>query len=333
MGITTHFFERVEIMPAATPVLEVVNVSKRLGNIQVLSDVSFSIHEGQIFALLGPNGAGKTTLLSLIVGLLRPSSGEVRFAGRPGEMAGFVGQPPIYPHLSGRENLFQAFYNRRLPVDYKRVDEVLEQLGLTHAADRPAGEYSTGMRQRLGIARALLFPARLIILDEPTGGLDPEGIVEIRELILRLNESGRCAWLITSHILSEVERIATRVGLLVNGRLCYTAEVDQIRQDRRVYTIVSPDASRLHAVLPPWAELAAQRNHEAEIRLHQGHSPAELNAQLVKNGIRVESLMPAMTHLEHIYLQACYGILKPEGQVEHVGRDTQVPENTPVRRP
>lgn len=317
---------------STTPILEVVNLSKRLGNMQVLSDVSFRIHEGEIFALLGPNGAGKTTLLSLIVGLLRPSSGEVRFAGQPGEMAGFVGQPPIYPHLSGRENLFQAFYNRRLPVNHKRVEEVLEQLGLTHAADRPAGEYSTGMRQRLGIARALLFPARLIILDEPTSGLDPEGIVEIRELILRLNESRRCAWLITSHILSEVERIATRVGLLVNGQLCYTAEVGQIRQDRRIYTVVSSDASRLHTVLPPWAEVTAQRDHEAQVRLHENHSPAELNAHLVRNGIRVEGLMPAMTHLEHVYLQACYGILKPEGETEHVGRDTQVPENTPVRR-
>ena len=306
---------------ANTPVLEVVNVSKRLGNVQVLSEISFRIHEGEIFALLGPNGAGKTTLLSLIVGLLRPSSGEVRFAGRPGEMAGFVGQPPIYPHLSGRENLFQAFFNRRVPVDRTRVDEVLEQLGLAHAADRPVGEYSTGMRQRLGIARALLFPARLIILDEPTSGLDPEGIVEIRELILRLNESRRCAWLITSHILSEVERLATHVGLLVNGRLCYTEEIARIRHDRQIYTIVSSDVSRLHAVLPPWAEVTAQHNHEVQIRLHENRSPAELNAHLVKHGIRVEGLMPAMTHLEQVYLQACYGILRPGGQAEDVGRN------------
>ncbi len=289
-----------------TTLVELKRVSKVWHNVAAVQDVSLRIYQGEIFALLGPNGAGKSTLLGIIAGFIRPTAGEIAFhpdVQRQG-MAGFIGDPPIYPHLSGRENLFMAYYHRGLTVDVGRVEEVLQQVGLAHAADRRAGAYSTGMRQRLGIARALLFPVPFVILDEPTNGLDPEGIVHIRELILQLTREQGYTWLITSHILSEVQRLASRVGIMVGGRLRVVMRLGDAEETERVYTVLSPDVDAIIGHLPPWAQPIEVAEGYITVRLKDAHTSADLNTALVHQGIRVHALMPAFSRLELAYLRA-----------------------------
>ncbi len=289
-----------------TALVELKGVSKIWRSVAAVQDVNLRIYRGEIFALLGPNGAGKSTLLGMIAGLIRPTAGEIILhpdVQRRG-MAGFIGDPPIYPHLSGRENLFMAYYHRGLPVDVGRVEEVLHQVGLDHAADRQAGAYSTGMRQRLGIARALLFPVPFVILDEPTNGLDPEGIVHIRELILHLTREHGYTWLITSHILSEVQRLASRVGIMVGGRLRVVMHLGDAEEVGRVYTVLSPDVDALLGHLPSWAQPVEVTEESITVRLQNAHTSADLNTALVRRGIRVQALMPAFSRLELAYLRA-----------------------------
>jgi len=273
-----------------------------------VQDVNLHIHEGDIYVLLGPNGAGKTTTLGLIVGLLRPTSGQVLFTGQPGELAGFIGLPPVVPHLSARDNLSLSFMMRHQAIDMTRVDSVLETMGLADARDRKAGTFSTGMRQRLGIARALLFKPRLVILDEPTSGLDPDGIVEVREMILDLNRREGITWLISSHMLAEVELIATRISILMNGIQRIEATMESLRDAQNVFMLDTPEPERARAVLPPGAMLLQAEGTRLQVRLKNGLGPAEFNRHLVENQVPVAEMSRVVDRLEATYFQICYGI-------------------------
>lgn len=209
-------------------VLETRGLSKRFGrggSAQMAVDhVSLHVEEGKVYGLLGPNGAGKSTTLKMVTGVLHPSEGQMLFEGRPWRrddlyrIGSLVEQPPLYQNLTARENLRVRTTLLGLPEE--RIDEVLGAVGLTDTGTKRAGRFSMGMRQRLGIALALLVHPRLLILDEPTNGLDPIGIEDLRELIRSFPKQGITV-LLSSHILGEVQHTADAVGIIVGGRLAY----------------------------------------------------------------------------------------------------------------
>ena len=209
-------------------VLETRGLSKRFGrggSAQTAVDhVSLHVEEGKVYGLLGPNGAGKSTTLKMVTGVLHPSEGQMLFEGRPWRrddlyrIGSLVEQPPLYQNLTARENLRVRTTLLGLPEE--RIDEVLGAVGLTDTGTKRAGRFSMGMRQRLGIALALLAHPRLLILDEPTNGLDPIGIEDLRGLIRSFPKQGITV-LLSSHILGEVQHTADAVGIIVGGRLAY----------------------------------------------------------------------------------------------------------------
>ena len=209
-------------------VLETRGLSKRFGrggSAQTAVDhVSLHVEEGKVYGLLGPNGAGKSTTLKMVTGVLHPSEGQMLFEGRPWRrddlyrIGSLVEQPPLYQNLTARENLRVRTTLLGLPEE--RIDEVLGAVGLTDTGTKRAGRFSMGMRQCLGIALALLVHPRLLILDEPTNGLDPIGIEDLRGLIRSFPKQGITV-LLSSHILGEVQHTADAVGIIVKGRLAY----------------------------------------------------------------------------------------------------------------
>lgn len=201
-----------------------------------IRDLDLDVPEGVIYGFVGPNGAGKTTTIRLLLGLLVPGAGEVRLFGRAltrrdrttlGTVGALVENPSLYPHLSGRDNL--EVTRRLIGGDKGRIDEVLQTVGLARDAHRRVREYSLGMRQRLGLALALLNKPRLLILDEPTNGLDPAGIAEMRRLIRRMAHELGVTVFLSSHLLGEIEQVASRVGVVHEGRLRFQGSVDDLR--------------------------------------------------------------------------------------------------------
>ncbi len=192
-------------------------------------NISISVEQNSVYGLLGPNGAGKSTLLKILTGMLVPTSGEIYFEGRPWsrkslmDIGALIESPPIYENLTARENLKVRTLLYGLPDS--RMDEVLHTVGLTNTGKKKAGHFSMGMKQRLGIAMALLNHPKLLILDEPTNGLDPIGIEELRELIRSFPAQGITV-ILSSHILSEVQHIANHIGIVANGRLWYEDKID-----------------------------------------------------------------------------------------------------------
>ncbi|QBS38277.1 ABC transporter ATP-binding protein [Thermaerobacter sp. FW80] len=233
-------------MDGPTPAAELQGVGKRYGRRWAVRDLTMTVHPGEVYALLGRNGAGKTTTLRMILGLARRTTGEIVLFGRRLEQWGAevyrrvgatVETPGFYGNLTARENLLHNLLILGVP-EPQRIDQVLELVGLRHAADRRVREFSLGMRQRLGIARALLHEPRLLILDEPTNGLDPAGIREVRELIRELAAERKMAVLLSSHILAEVEQVADRVGILHEGRLVEEVRMGELRDRGRTYLVI-----------------------------------------------------------------------------------------------
>lgn len=209
--------------------LQTTELYKSFKTQKAVNKVSLNIIKGTVYGLLGPNGAGKSTTLKMLTGILSPTAGKIYFNGKPwsreilSEIGALIESPPIYDNLSARENL--KVRSLLLGVDEKRIDEVLQIVSLTKTGKKKAGQFSMGMKQRLGIAMALLGKPKLLILDEPTNGLDPIGIEELRELIRSFPEQGITV-ILSSHILSEVQLIADYVGIISNGILGYEGPLE-----------------------------------------------------------------------------------------------------------
>ena len=210
--------------------IQTTDLCKSFKKHRAVNKVSLNIEKGKVYELLGPNGAGKSTTLKMITGVLKPTSGEIYFDGKPwtrkalSEIGALIENPPIYENLSARENL--KVRSLLIGMDDQRIDEVLQIVSLTNTGKKKAGQFSLGMKQRLGIAMALLGEPKLLILDEPTNGLDPIGIEELRELIRSFPAQG-ITIILSSHILSEVQLLADNVGIISDGILGYEGPLEQ----------------------------------------------------------------------------------------------------------
>ncbi len=290
-----------------TPALETENLTKRFRKGPAAVDgVSLNVPRRSIYGFLGANGAGKTTTLRLVLGLLRPDAGTVRLFGGEERTQCRVGSlietPSPYPHLSGRQNL--DLTRRLLGLPRGEIDRVLEIVDLAQAADRRVGGYSLGMRQRLGIARALLGAPRLLILDEPTNGLDPDGISDMRELLRRLPEVGDVTLMVSSHLLSEVEQVATHVGLLHAGRLLLQAPLAEVLAQGdavEVRTAQGLDSARLLARTGFRVSRGAGDLLLVEQSAGTAADPAEIASLLVAQGQQLTHLARRRPSLEQVY--------------------------------
>jgi ABC-2 type transport system ATP-binding protein len=291
-----------------TTIVETHSLSKRYGaGVLAVDSVDMSVRRGEVYGFLGPNGAGKTTTLRMLVGLIRPTSGTATVAGHaPGDPRGLmkigslIESPGFYPYLSGRQNL--RVVADLAGVAYGRVEEVLGIVELAGRAGRKFGTYSTGMKQRLGVAAALLKDPELLILDEPTNGLDPQGMAEMRKLIKDIGQGDRTV-LLSSHLLGEVEQICDRVGVISNGRLVRQSTVQELLGEEGVLVRAQPadQAERLLAATFGGDALSRQ---DGAIHLKvKPEQSTEVNRQLVGAGIAVSELRPFERSLEEVFFQ------------------------------
>jgi ABC-2 type transport system ATP-binding protein len=285
------------------------DLTKRFGQVEAVRSVSLDVREGDRYGLLGPNGSGKSTLLRMLLGLVYATSGSISVLGEPvprrasrvlPSIGALIEEPAAYPHMSGRTNLRlldAAGPGGSRSSRRRRVDEALERVGLAGIDRRPVRAYSLGMRQRLGLAAALVRPPRLLILDEPTNGLDPRGIRDMRELLVSLNETGVTIFL-SSHLLPEVSALCTRVGVLDSGRLVLQDDLAALQRPTGHVTITADDPERVVTTLN--GQVVHRSGDEVLVR---SSDPAELNARLVGAGVRVRALAEQRRTLEDIVLE------------------------------
>src|SRR5690349_1021662 len=295
-------------MENSTTIVETHGLTKRFGSgVLAVNSVDMSVRRGEVYGFLGPNGAGKTTTLRMLVGLIRPTSGAATVAGHaPGDPNGLarigslIESPGFYPYLSGRENL--RVVADLAGVNGKRVDEALDIVELTSRSRRNFGTYSTGMKQRLGVAAALLKDPELLILDEPTNGLDPQGMAEMRKLIKEIGQGDRTV-LLSSHLLGEVEQICDRVGVISNGRLVRQSTVQDLVGQEGVLVRAQPVDKAQEMLTAMFGAGAISRQDGAiHIKVTPDHS-GDVNRQLVAAGITVSELRPFEGSLEEVFFQ------------------------------
>lgn len=289
--------------------IEVNELSKRYGELTAVNKVNLAIPEGAIFGFLGPNGAGKTTTIRMLLGLIKPSSGSAQLLGYDivrerakilPQVGAIVETPTFYPYLSGWANLKELALVAG--VAFSRIEEVLKIVELTDRASDKVKTYSLGMKQRLGIAAALLNNPRIIFLDEPTNGLDPQGTVDMRNLILKLGENGHTIFL-SSHLLHEVEQLCTEVAIIHKGVLRVQGNVQQLLQGQSKITMeVSPLATALTILTDGLQE---QANPIGTNKLQTSLEPErvpEAVVALVEAGVKIFAITPQKASLEDYFL-------------------------------
>ncbi|BCJ88052.1 ABC transporter ATP-binding protein [Effusibacillus dendaii] len=298
-------------------VLSVQNLKKTIGGKQLIHDISFDVRAGEVFGFLGPNGAGKTTTIRMLVGLIAPTAGTIRicdfdiqkqFVSAMKHVGCIVENPELYGFLSGWENLEQ-FARMTEGVTPERIKEVVRQVRLEERIHDRVKTYSLGMRQRLGIAQALLARPQLLILDEPTNGLDPVGIRELREFVRQLVEEEGLSVFISSHLLSEIEMMCDRVAIIHEGRSLYAGTVNGLTEKKNNQTVwrVNP-VEAAFAVLTSDPEVQDAVLREDSIRCHvTSERIPQLNAKLVERGIDVFAIEPVSPSLEDLFLEITGG--------------------------
>ena len=293
-------------------IVETEKLTKRFGERVAVDAVDLRIPRGSAFGYLGPNGAGKTTLIRMLLGLTSASSGSMRLLGRPvpaeredalARVGAIVEEPRFHPFLTGRENL-EIIAAARDAAAFDRIDGVLDRVGLAARADERVKKYSLGMRQRLGVARALLGDPELLILDEPTNGLDPAGILEFRRLVRHLVGEGRTV-VLSSHLLDEVEKICDAVAIVDRGNVVWQGPIDAIHGDGRATLLV--DVDDVPAALALLGDHAVEPTPDGlRVALPAGDAAqlaAEINRTLVAAGVAVRRLEPSRASLEERFLE------------------------------
>jgi ABC-2 type transport system ATP-binding protein len=295
------------------PPIEIRGLVKRYGRIVAVDDVDLTVNQGDVFGYLGPNGAGKTTSLRMMLGLIRPTEGSVRLFGRDPQVsvralagvAGFVEAPTFYPYLSGRTNLeLLASFDGGGAAS--RIDEALETVQLRERAGDKVRGYSHGMKQRLGIASALLRNPRLLLLDEPATGLDPAGMRDMRELIRDLGGQGITV-LLSSHLMTEVEELCNRVAIIRRGRVAYEGSLSELRSRAGIsYRLRTTDdalARRVAEAQPGIEEIAHGRADGLIFKAPDEQAVAALSLALAESGAPILELSPRQATLEDLFFQ------------------------------
>lgn len=278
----------------------------------VLNQINLQVPEGSIYGFLGPNGAGKTTTIRLLVGLLKKQEGDIQVFGKDfhknrveilKNIGSLIESPSLYGHLTAQENLeiFQKVYQ----CSKGRIKEVLEIVGLANTGKKKAGKFSLGMKQRLSIAMALLHEPKLLILDEPTNGLDPNGIIEVRELLKKLNHELKITILISSHLLSEIEKLVTHVGIIHKGNILFQGTLDELHQKQSEKSSIGIESNQNEKVL----SLLSSQGINGEVKNGQVIFPiqekikiASINKQLVNENIEVYQISTIKNDLESIFI-------------------------------
>lgn len=310
-------------------VLSVEHVRKKIGRKWIIDDVTFDVREGEIFGFLGPNGAGKTTTIRMLVDLIKPSSGMIKVCGydvnRQQEKAlqyvgSIVENPEVYTYLTGWENL-EHFARMQPGIDQKRIQEVVDIVRLDQRIHDKVRTFSLGMRQRLGIAQALLGRPKLLILDEPTNGLDPKGIKELRQFIRELAEGGLAVF-VSSHLLSEIQLLCDRVAIISRGRVLAVGEVEELVAANAKYVIWDlepPEAGKLELAGRRGIDVIEQADAVLDDTIVAGMGPsaivtrmeeegiAETVTHLVQSGILVQGVHKINPTLEQLFLKMTEG--------------------------
>ncbi|HZJ03282.1 MAG TPA: ABC transporter ATP-binding protein [Thermoleophilia bacterium] len=289
-------------------VLQTEGLSKHFGAVKAVESLDLEVRRGEVYGFLGPNGSGKTTTISMVLGLLHPSAGQVTVLGRRvtptqtealAEVGSLVGVPGMVPHLSGRKNL-ELLATLHRDVGEERIHEILELVDLTGAADRKIKGYSLGMRQRLGLGAALLHRPELLILDEPTNGLDPAGMREIRELLGRLANQGITVFL-SSHLLHEVEQVCDRITVLAKGKAVATGRVEDLLGGSEVVRLRVRDTRQTADALATLASVNEIRpnGHWVEV---EGAKSEDIILHLVARDLVPSEVITSKADLESVFL-------------------------------
>ena len=295
-------------------VLQTDHLSKTMDGKELVSDVNIHVKKGEIYGFLGPNGAGKTTVMKMITNLWKPTSGRVVLFGKPLEstsyevfrrMGSIIEFPAFYEHMSGRDNLwlhceYMGYYNKG------SIEDVLEMLHLTEAANQRVQSYSLGMKQRLGIARAILCKPELVILDEPTNGLDPAGMKQIRDIFKMLCKEYGMTLMISSHLLSEMESIADVIGVIHRGKMMKEIAMKEIAETNTVFVeLVVEDTKKAAYVLADKMGLSNFKiAADSKIRIYEpGITVQKISKELIKNGVELVSIHQHTETLEDYFLK------------------------------
>lgn len=292
-------------------IIKTEGLTFNFGQQTVVKNLSLQVPEQSIYGFLGPNGAGKTTTIKLLLNLLKSQEGDIEIFGLQfnthrkqilAQIGSLIEQPAIYAHLTGKENLL----NRAilLQIAESRVDEMLDLVHLTNAAHKKAGNYSLGMKQRLGIALALLSDPKLLMLDEPTNGLDPNGIIEIRELLIRLVTEHKKTVFISSHLLAEIERMATHVGIINNGELLFQGSIKDLEAiSQPTISIETDDTVNAANLLKKhgYSIIDLDDDH-LSVTYQSKNKTGEINTLLNQNGYVVYSIHKVQKDLEKLFL-------------------------------
>lgn len=298
-------------------VLSIKGLNKTIGKKQILHDIDMECYSGEVFGFLGPNGAGKTTTIKTVVGLLMLDEGEIRICGYDiikdyenamSNVGGIVENPEMYKYLTGRDNLKQ--YARMRGLDFAEIDRAVELVKLANRIDEKVSKYSLGMRQRLGVAQALMHKPKLLILDEPTNGLDPQGIKELRDILKSLaHEDGVCV-VVSSHLMSEMELMCDRVGIISNGKMIGTYTMEEISSRSQggfaEYAIETDDAAVAKEALTDVQRIVADGS-TLYIALERENSRKDISAiikQLAEKDINIYSVhLKESKKLEDVFIE------------------------------
>jgi ABC-2 type transport system ATP-binding protein len=302
--------------------IKTTDLTRKFKGSTVVDQINLTIKKGEIYGFLGPNGAGKTTTIRMLLGLMKPTSGKIELFGEDvkhdhlkalKKIGSLVESPSYYGHLTARENL--EALRKILQVHKSRIDEVLSIVRLTKDADRAVKGYSLGMKQRLGIAAAILGRPELLILDEPTNGLDPSGIHEIRDLIKSMPEQYGITILISSHLLSEIDQMATQVGIISKGQMIFQDSIETLRNKARAQIMIKvKDAKKAKALLLAKGYLVEIENEYVICEDMADEKVATIIMILVNGGLAVYRVEEKRKSLEDIFLD-----LTSEGGAQHAG--------------
>jgi lantibiotic transport system ATP-binding protein len=278
--------------------------------VKTLDDINLQVEENSIYGFLGPNGAGKTTTLRLLLGLLKKQEGSIEVFGKDfdqnkleilAKLGSLIEQPSLYAHLTARENL--EVYRRLYGCPKNRIDEVLEDVTLSYVGNKKVKQFSLGMKQRLSIAIALLHAPPLLLLDEPTNGLDPNGIIETRELIKRLNKEKGVTILVSSHILAEIEKMASHVGIIHKGKMVFQGSLSELQLLKKEKSFFELDtADNENALKALNAFTVERKNGHLVLPFESKEQTALINRTLVAQGIDVYRLQPQQNDLEQLFM-------------------------------